>query len=259
MAATALTIYVEDGEPRVLDTALAAELGYARPEDIRKLIARHEATLVTMGTLPATMAGSNGGRPARERRLNKAQALFIIIKAETAKAVEVTVAVIEKFLAYEAGLIQASPAFAVPQTMPEALRLAADAWEAKALADQRAALAETKVAELTPMATVGMLAANSDHSLMTVLRGLPYVNSNKVMGTLADIGILRRVPRGKFRVNRSDYGKHFLEGIPDNFGGVIITPTAKGRMLLARLYREGRLPMLKGQKPQRMLKAIGAA
>lgn len=116
-----------EGEPRVLDTELAAALGYEQPRDIRKLIKRHAASLAEFG-ICATVSQNTGerGRPATVYYLNKPQAVFLTTQAGTPTAVAVTVQVIQKFDAYERGLIQAAPAFRVPQTFVEALRLAAD-------------------------------------------------------------------------------------------------------------------------------------
>ena len=44
---------MHDGELRILDTDLAARLGFSQPRDIRKLIARHDGALSKMGLLPA--------------------------------------------------------------------------------------------------------------------------------------------------------------------------------------------------------------
>lgn len=89
-------------EPRLLDTDLAQQLGYARPRVIRDLIARYEDALSDLGTLCRTVR-QTGGRPATEVYLNKKQSLFIIAKSETDTAIEMTIKVIEKFDAYERG------------------------------------------------------------------------------------------------------------------------------------------------------------
>ena len=117
-----------EGEPRVLDTELAAALGYALPAQIRELIKRHEAPLSQLGVIRTVRktSGAQSGRPATAYYLNKPQAVFLTTQAGTPTAVAVTVQVIQKFDAYERGLIQAAPAFRVPQTFAEALRLAAD-------------------------------------------------------------------------------------------------------------------------------------
>ena len=266
MTTTALTIVTLDGKPRVLDTDLAARLGMARPTNIRTLIEANRAELESFGPCTGRVHAHPNvpGRTSTAYHLNEEQALLIVMFSRTDKAVEARREIITVFQAWRRGALQpVLPDFSNPVL---AARAWADAEEGRMLADhrareenERATLAEAKVDELTPLATVGMLAANSEHCLMAVLRGMPHVNVNKVRGALADMGILRRVLSGKFRVNRGRYGKHFLEGVPDTYGGVVITPTEKGRILLGSLYRDGRLPMLKGHKPQRILKAIGAA
>lgn len=102
------------GEPRVRDLDLAEELGFSEPRWIRKLIKRYEADLERLGVCATVSqtSGSLGGRPATEFWLNKKQALFIIAKSETSLAVDITIKVIEKFDAYERGLISNAPAVA---------------------------------------------------------------------------------------------------------------------------------------------------
>lgn len=261
---TALTIQAIEGEPRVLDTDLAVELGYERPRDIRKLVKRHEATLTTQGTVCATVEQTSpqGGRPSTEYRLNRAQALFIITKAETTRAADVTVAVIEKFLAYEAGLIQARPTLPDFTDPGEAAIAWGQEYKARQLADkrakeegERASLAEAKVAELEPLALVGKMTASRSLRLADFLRTFPGLNVPKTHGRLVEMGVLYR-HKGKVRVSRSRYGTHFLEGPEDEYGNVTIFPNAGGKALLIDYFKKGKLPMKAGCKPQSLRKAL---
>ena len=85
-SAIAITTVSSDGEPRVRDLDLGDRLGFSRPEDIRKIIRRHEKTLKKINVL-ATVAQTPdpkvGGRPARIYNLCESQAVFIIGKSET--------------------------------------------------------------------------------------------------------------------------------------------------------------------------------
>ena len=103
MQTAAFPITVHEGEPRVLDVHLAAQLGFARPTEIRRIIARHRQNLSKISVLATVTQtpGSVGGRPSIGFYLNKKQAIFITAKSETPKAIEVTLAIIERFDAYE--------------------------------------------------------------------------------------------------------------------------------------------------------------
>ena len=75
-----------DGEPRIRDIDLGERLGFSRPEDIRKIIRRHENILRKINVL-ATVAQTPdpvlGGRPTRIYYLCESQTVFIIGKSET--------------------------------------------------------------------------------------------------------------------------------------------------------------------------------
>lgn len=95
-----------DEEPRVRDLDLAERLGFERPEDIRKLISRHErAKNITPLAVFATVA-ETGGRPARVRYLSEPDALFIATQSETAGAVAVTKEMIRVYMLARRGLIR---------------------------------------------------------------------------------------------------------------------------------------------------------
>ncbi|WP_162629976.1 Bro-N domain-containing protein [Azospirillum ramasamyi] len=81
-----------EGEPRVLDTELAAALGMAVPANIRKdIIWPNRAELESFGVLgsrPIT-PGPHGGRPGTAYYLNEEQALLVAMFSRTEKAKEV--------------------------------------------------------------------------------------------------------------------------------------------------------------------------
>ena len=72
-----------DGEARIRDTDLAESLGFDRPRDIRKIIARYKANLLKFGLCATVAQRPEGGGPtATEYWLNKQQALFITAKSD---------------------------------------------------------------------------------------------------------------------------------------------------------------------------------
>lgn len=83
-----------EGEPRVLDTDLAAALGMDRPRNIRvNVIEPNMAELEGFGTLLAVKAnpGPLGGRPGKAFYLNEEQALLVAMFSRTERAKEVQV------------------------------------------------------------------------------------------------------------------------------------------------------------------------
>jgi len=88
-----------NGEPRIHDLRLAEALGFSQVRDIRKLIERHREALERLGEVCATVAQTSrkGGRPATEFWLTKKQAIYITTKAETDRATDITIAVVELF------------------------------------------------------------------------------------------------------------------------------------------------------------------
>ena len=72
-----------DGEPRILDIDLARSLGFAQPNEIRRLIARHAKNVNDFSILvTVTKIHPGPGRPAIEYWLNKQQALFIVAESD---------------------------------------------------------------------------------------------------------------------------------------------------------------------------------
>lgn len=88
---------VSEDRPLVLDLSLAEKLGFERPRKIRELIKRWESEL---GEVCPTVGQTSekGGRPSTEYWLTEEQALFIVAKSETPKAVEILRFVIDVFL-----------------------------------------------------------------------------------------------------------------------------------------------------------------
>lgn len=134
---------------------------------------------------------------------------------------EFTARLVDRWQELEAKLAQ--PAFPIPQSFPEALRLAAE------MAEKNEQLAlENK--EMAPKAVVfDNCVALRQESLATFVRTLEGVNTMAIKGDLADMGYLyRTVGAGKYRV----YAK---------YRDVLFT-----EKLIAQLYLEGKLTMKKG-------------
>jgi hypothetical protein len=104
-----LVVVSRDGELRILDTDLAARLGFERPRKIRELIAPHRGALSQLGDLATADVVVGKGQRATAYYLNKRQAIFLTAKSETAEATAITIEIIDKFDAYERGAIR-SPA-----------------------------------------------------------------------------------------------------------------------------------------------------
>ncbi|RJF83430.1 hypothetical protein D3877_01800 [Azospirillum cavernae] len=114
------------GEPRILDLRLAEALGFKKPRDIRPLIERHLDALERLGGICRTVRQNPGrGRPATEFWLTKKQAIYITTKAETDRATDITIAVVELFDA-------ATGAAAPPAPAPALTRADLDAIDQRA-------------------------------------------------------------------------------------------------------------------------------
>ena len=116
-----------EGEPRVLDTDLAAALGMSEPRKVRQnVIWPNREELEGFGPLRMETI-QTGGRPGKAFYLNEEQALLVAMFSRTERAKEVRAALVRVFAAWRKGeLVQAEPAFKLPRTFAEALRLAAD-------------------------------------------------------------------------------------------------------------------------------------
>lgn len=135
-----------------------------------------------------------------------------------------------------------SMAMKVPQSFPEALRLAAE------LAEKNEQLAlENK--EMAPKAVVfDNCVALRQESLATFVRTLEGVNTVAIKGDLADLGYLyRTVGAGKYRVYAKYRDVLFTEKLIAHPTRPVyeILPTPEGKKLIVQLYRDGKLTMKK--------------
>lgn len=135
-----------------------------------------------------------------------------------------------------------SMAMKVPQSFPEALRLAAELAEK----NERLAL-ENK--EMAPKAVVfDNCVALRQESLATFVRTLEGVNTMAIKGDLADLGYLyRTVGAGKYRVYAKYRDVLFTEKLIAHPTRPVyeILPTPEGKKLIVQLYRDGKLTMKK--------------
>lgn len=103
----ALALTPIENEPRIRDIDLAEGLGFDRPVKIRELIKRHEKKLNEISHLPTVgrciKIGNGALRELREYYLNQKQAIFICMKSETEKAIDVQMEIVHTFDAYLKG------------------------------------------------------------------------------------------------------------------------------------------------------------
>ncbi|MBS1057179.1 hypothetical protein [Gluconobacter kondonii] len=172
---------LHDGELRILDTDLATRLGFAKPENIRKLIERHNEALSVLGLI-STVEINTGqrGRPGKATYLNKKQAIFITAKSETAEATEITIEIIEKFDAYERGELPVTPQPSLTDRQSKAialLRVAED--EAATFIRKRvneAVLVMQGVQDAPAPSPASKVTAKQVREAVGLFRSLQYVN-----------------------------------------------------------------------------------
>ena len=107
----------EGTEPEVLDEELGTRLGMERPRKIRELIRRHveEGNVCPREVCPTV--GQTGGRPTVKYYLNEADALFVVTRSETPKAVALTKEMIRVYMAARRGLLPQQRASVDPQAV----------------------------------------------------------------------------------------------------------------------------------------------
>jgi phage regulator Rha-like protein len=103
-----LTPTLVEGELRIRDADLGERLGYSDPTQIRELIDRHKESVSKISILRTMrkITGGKAGRPANEYYLNRKQAIFVTAKSETETATDITIEIIERFDAYERGVLR---------------------------------------------------------------------------------------------------------------------------------------------------------
>lgn len=122
-----LTVPGAEGmEPLILDEDLGERLGFDRPRKVRDLVRRHRAEGNVAPIEVCPTVGQTGGRPTTKFYLTEADALFIVTRSETPRAVALTREMIGVYMAARRGLLP-RPSPAVPPRLAaevDALRAA---------------------------------------------------------------------------------------------------------------------------------------
>ncbi|ONG57326.1 hypothetical protein BKE38_04020 [Pseudoroseomonas deserti] len=217
-----LAVVSRDGELRILDTDLAARLGFERPRKIRELIAPHRRALSQLGELATADVVVGKGQRATAYYLNKRQAIFLTAKSETVEATAITLEIIERFDAYEHGAIRA-PA-PLPARRGVTAREAASTFRAYrgiaklvGLDENQAALSAARATKLDtgidPLAQMGIT-----HLLAP---------QQELLLTPSDIGV-RLGGKSAIAVNQLLAERGFQVGRRDGKGQPYWEPTAAG-------------------------------
>lgn len=98
-----------DREPLVSDEVLAQRLGFDRPRKIKDMIRRHIADGNINPFAVRTTVGQTGGRPGTLYCLGEADALFLVTRSDTPKAIALTKEMIRVFMLARRGLMPVSP------------------------------------------------------------------------------------------------------------------------------------------------------
>ncbi len=126
-----LEFHSADGEPRIRDIDLAVKLGYSRARDIRPVIREAEKFngFGICGVSPRNSKGQRG-RPEEEYWLTERQALFVTTRSGTEKAAEVTMLLVDAFIAVRKQIDRDEQALkTIPRRLIEAFLLPSPAPE----------------------------------------------------------------------------------------------------------------------------------
>lgn len=94
----------EGTEPEIPDTELAPRLDLALHK-LRELSGRHEKAGNINPRVVSPTVGETGGRPSRQRFYNEADALFLVTRSETPKAIALTKEMIGVYMLARRGLL----------------------------------------------------------------------------------------------------------------------------------------------------------
>lgn len=108
----------------------------------------------------------------------------------------------------------------------------------------------SKVDELSPKADAFDVVSSNAYTIARLARTLDGVNSNATKRDLVRSGHLYR-QGSTYRVYSQFRDNLFVEKIDPSYGVIDIFPTEAGKVLITRMYRDGRLTMKKGYKPSR--------
>lgn len=118
-----------DGERRVLDVAIGARAGLARPRLVREVIRRNVAELEAHGDLCRRQRQNSEslenarGRPAMEYLLNEDQAVALVALLRTPKARELRIALVRVFGAVRRRALETGAASTLPLDVAHGARI----------------------------------------------------------------------------------------------------------------------------------------
>jgi hypothetical protein len=114
----ALALTPIENEPRIRDFDLAERLGFVEPRSIRKIIKRHEAKLLSFGTLPTYRTASVVGVPSTGYYLNCQQAVYLSIKSESVCSDQARILIAQQVKDLYS-IINALDSFEIPDDLPD--------------------------------------------------------------------------------------------------------------------------------------------
>lgn len=97
---------VINGDARIADARVQEALGYARINDLHRVIGKHEAELSRYGEVfrqTGKKPSAKGGRPTVTYYLNEAQATLVCMFARTPRAADARQTIVEVFTAWRKG------------------------------------------------------------------------------------------------------------------------------------------------------------
>ncbi|MFG1480272.1 Rha family transcriptional regulator [Xanthobacter sp. V4C-4] len=131
------------GEPLTMSSREIAELLGSRHDNVKRTIERL-TNRSAISYPPTEEYLDTTGRKATEYRLDKRSSLIVVAQLSP----EFTARVVDRWQELEAQLAGEAPAFRIPQTLPEALRLAAEQAERAVAAEEKLAIAGPKAETL---------------------------------------------------------------------------------------------------------------
>lgn len=237
----AVQVAVHNGQPTVTSLQVAAAFGKRHDnvlQDIRNLLISKEFIALNF---EASEYVDPAGRSLPLYRLTRDGFMILAMGYTGAKAMALKEAYIVEFNRMEVELAKSS--LALPDfTDPAAAAMAwAEQYKAKALAQQRLALASPK-AEV-----YDAVVADRRLTLNVFCRRLRGVNLLKVKESLMSCGVLYRAVSGRvYRVYAKYRNTHFEEKFHSATGNCTILVLEEGQKLLTNLYNKGQLAMKQG-------------
>lgn len=177
---------LQGGEDRWSARWLMERMGYDKWQNFEQVIERAKISAHNEGfnvrTLFTAVSKKGDGRPQTDYQVTRFAAYLIAMNGDPRKP---QVAAAQTYFAVRTRQAEVAEQFAIPKTLPEALRLAADQAE-------RAELAEAKVAELEPKAEFydELMDADGTYSFLAVSKMIGW-GRNIMMRELRRAGVLQ--------------------------------------------------------------------